>query len=93
MGLMGGNLDRIVADGDVVLTQPLFHRQGTGEELVYTADDGKFLLTGSTGRRPRIEDAQQGTVTGGTLQFSSHEQRVDVLSGEGRAVSTTRVNK
>jgi lipopolysaccharide export system protein LptA len=91
--MMSGNIDRIVADGDVFFTQPAPRRQGTGEELVYTADDGKFILTGSKGRRPRIEDEQQGTVTGDTLQFSSHEDRVDVLSGDGRAVTTMRVNK
>jgi lipopolysaccharide export system protein LptA len=91
--MMSGNVDRIVADGDVFFSQPAPRRQGTGQELVYTADDGKFLLTGSAGRRPRIEDAQQGTVSGEALQFSSHEERVDVISSSGRTVTTTRVNK
>jgi lipopolysaccharide export system protein LptA len=88
---MSGSLDRLVATGNVVLTQPL--RQGTGEQLVYTADDSKFVLTGSAGRQPRIEDKQQGTVTGETIQFLSHDDRVDVTSGTHRTVTTTHLNK
>ena len=45
-------LDRIVATGRVVITQP--GRSGSGEKLVYTADDGKYILTGTPGNPPRI---------------------------------------
>lgn len=82
-------VDRIVAKGHVVLQQPT--RRGTGERLVYTAGDGKFVLTGGP---PSIFDAERGTVTGASLTFYSRDDRVLVESGEsGRSVTTTRVSK
>lgn len=84
-----GQLDRIIAEGHVVMQQP--NRRGTGDKLVYTADDGKFVMTGGP---PQIADAQQGTVTGAALTFYSHDDRV-LVEGEGttRAVTKTRVSK
>jgi len=82
-------LDHIIAEGDVVLREP--SRHGTGDKLVYTADDGKFVLTGGP---PRISDATQGTVTGSSLTFYSHDDRVLVEGGgTTRVVTTTRVSK
>lgn len=82
-------LDRIAADGHVVLQQP--NRRGTGDKLVYTADDGRFVMTGGP---PTIFDAQQGTVTGSSLTFYSRDDRVLVEGGSStRAVTTTRVSK
>ena len=89
--MMSGSLDHLIATGNVVLTQP--SRQATGEELVYTADDSKFVLTGTPGRPPRVEDRQQGTVTGEKLQFLSQEDRVDVIGGDHRTVTTTHLKK
>ena len=37
-------VERIVAEGQVIIQQP--NRRATGEKLVYTASDGKFVLTG-----------------------------------------------
>ena len=34
----------MVAIGKVVVTEP--NRRAVGDKLVYTADDGKYLLTG-----------------------------------------------
>jgi lipopolysaccharide export system protein LptA len=87
---MSGQVDHILAAGDVFLDQPL--RQGTGEELVYTADDGKFVLTGSAKRPPRIEDRLKGTVTGDALVFLSRDSKVDVENGPGRTVTTTHLS-
>src|SRR6266436_5695862 len=39
-----GQVERIVAEGKVVITQPTRH--ATGDRLVYTAAEDKFLLTG-----------------------------------------------
>jgi len=89
--MMSGQIDHIVATGNIFLTQPL--RQGTGQQLVYTADDGKFVLTGDSFRPPRIEDRQQGTVSGEALQFLSRDDRVDVIGGDRRTVTTTHLNK
>ncbi len=82
-------LERLVADGHIVMQQP--NRRGTGEKLVYTADDGKFVMTGGP---PTIFDAEQGTVTGAALTFYSRDDKVLVEGGgNSRAVTTTRVSK
>ncbi|HZD48231.1 MAG TPA: LptA/OstA family protein [Silvibacterium sp.] len=81
-------LDRIVAIGHVVLTQP--GRKGVGEKLVYTADDGKYILTGAPGNPPRISDQAKGTTTGSTLIFNSQDDSVVVSGGQSSAVTDTR---
>ena len=84
-------LDHIVATGHVVVTQP--GRKGVGEKLVYTADDGRYVLTGSPGDPPRIEDAAKGTTTGATLIFNSQDDSVVVSGGQSGAVTETRTSK
>ena len=54
--------DRIVATGHVVITQP--GRSGIGEKLVYTADDGKYVLTGAPGNPPALPTMQKGPLLG-----------------------------
>ncbi len=76
-----GQVDRIVAEHSVVVTQPTRH--ATGEQLVYTAADAKFVLTGGT---PSIFDAERGKITGDSLTFYRHDDRVLV---EGREASPT----
>lgn len=73
-------LDRIVAQGDIVIQQP--NRKATGSQLVYTAQEQKFVLTGSPGRRPSIFDAEHGQISGDSLTFYTHDGRVLVGSGE-----------
>jgi lipopolysaccharide export system protein LptA len=68
-------IDHMVAAGKVVVTEP--NRRAVGDRLVYTADDGKYLLTG---RSPSIFDAERGTVWGDSLTFYSHDDRVLVES-------------
>ena len=68
-------IDHIVATGKVVVTEP--NRRAVGDRLVYTADDGKYFLTG---RSPSIFDAERGTVWGDSLTFYSHDDRVLVES-------------
>jgi len=76
-----GQVDRIVADGNVVITQP--SRRATGERLEYLAADDKFVLTGGS---PSIFDAEHGKITGDSLTFFRHDDRVLV---EGRETSPT----
>jgi lipopolysaccharide export system protein LptA len=82
---MPGRVDHIVAEGQIVITEPTRH--ATGEGLVYTAADDKFVLTGgpSTGP-PSIFDAERGKITGDSLTFYRHDDRVLV---EGREISPT----
>jgi lipopolysaccharide export system protein LptA len=60
----------------VLIVQP--GRRGTGERLVYTAADGRYVLTGGPGQPPRIVDSQKGTTTGVALIFKSADDSVEV---------------
>ena len=86
---LGGpaQLDHLVATGDVVIVQP--RRRATGQKLVYTAADDKFVLTGGP---PSIFDAEQGKITGVSLTFFRRDDRV-LVEGEAStpAVTQTRV--
>jgi lipopolysaccharide export system protein LptA len=73
-------LDRIVAQGEIQIEQP--NRKATGNQLVYTAQDEKLVLTASQGRRPTIMDAEHGQITGDSLTFYRHDDRVLVDSKE-----------
>ncbi len=68
-------IDHMIAIGKVIVTEP--NRRGVGDRLVYTADDGRYYLTGKT---PSIFDAEHGTVWGDSLTFYSHDDRVLVES-------------
>jgi len=78
---LGGRVDRMVASGTVELEQP--GRKGSGDKLVYTAEDKTFVLTGTKAAPPKIVDERQGTVTGASLRFRSGDDSVEVLSGDG----------
>ncbi len=86
------SVERIVATGHVVVEQP--GRRGTGTRLLYTASDGKFVLTGDGAHPPQVVDSIQGTVTGQVLTFSSQTQAI-IVSGSPNdaAVTKTRVQK
>jgi len=76
---MPGQVERIVAEDRVVITEPMRH--ATGDRLVYTAAEDKFVLTGGS---PSIFDAERGKITGDSLTFYRHDDRVLV---EGRETS------
>ncbi len=80
-GSTRGQVDRIVAEGDIVITQP--SRRATGDRLEYVAADDKFVLTGGP---PSIFDAEHGKITGDSLTFFRRDDRVLV---EGRETSPT----
>jgi lipopolysaccharide export system protein LptA len=80
-----GQVDRIVAEEKVVVTEPTRH--ATGERLVYTAAEDKFVLTGGPlSGPPSIFDAERGKITGDSLTFFRRDDRVLV---EGRETSPT----
>ncbi len=82
-------IDHMVAIGRVVVTEP--NRRAVGDRLVYTADDGKYYLTGKS---PSIFDAEHGTVWGDSLTFYSHDDRVLVESkGSPPTVTRARITK
>jgi lipopolysaccharide export system protein LptA len=80
-------LEKIVAAGQVIVTQP--GRHGTGDLLVYTAGEDKFVLTGGP---PSIFDAEHGKITGVSLTFFRRDDRVLVEGTKtSPAVTQTRV--
>jgi lipopolysaccharide export system protein LptA len=83
-------VDRLFAEGKVVLVQP--GRRGTGDKLAYTGSDGKAVLSGKTAR---VDDAQQGSTMGTQLTFNSRDDRISVENqqGAGRVRSTHRLKK
>ncbi len=89
--LQSSQVSQIVARGGVQLQQP--GRKGTGEELTYTAQDGKFVLTGTSTVPPRLTDQVRGTVTGASLIFNDRDDSVIVSGGPSKAVTQTRVAK
>jgi lipopolysaccharide export system protein LptA len=81
-----GQVDHIIAQNNVVVTEPT--RRATGDRLVYTSDDDKFVMTGGP---PSIFDAEQGRTTGDSLTFYRHDDRVLVESkGKGTSPTVTR---
>jgi lipopolysaccharide export system protein LptA len=82
-----GQLDHLVAKGNVVVQQPT--RRAEGKTLVYTASDDKFVLTGGP---PSIFDAERGKITGVSLTFFRGDDRV-LVEGEASTpvVTQTRV--
>jgi lipopolysaccharide export system protein LptA len=82
-------LDHVVAEGNVVIQQQ--GRRGTGRTLTYLARDGSFTLAGNS---PSIFDAEHGKVTGDSLTFFSHDDRVLVEGGHtAPSVTKARVIK
>lgn len=93
-------VERVVAKGRVVIRQAA--RVATGEQAVYTSEDGMFVLTGNVGAPPRVEDEQNGSVTGAALRFKAGDNSVMVdghangglpASGDGRVHLRTRVKQ
>ena len=82
-----GKVERIVAEGQVVLTDQ--NRRATGDQLTYTTADDKFVLSGGP---PSIFDAEHGKITGVSLTFFRHDDRV-LVNGTtiNPAVTQTRV--
>jgi lipopolysaccharide export system protein LptA len=79
--MLSGNVERIQAEGAVVIEQP--GRRGYGESLLYTTQDGHYLLTGTPAAPPKLIDDVKGTVTGASLLFESNDDTVIVSGGTG----------
>jgi lipopolysaccharide export system protein LptA len=92
-GFMGGSLERMLVTGRIEMEQP--GRRVTGDQLVYTASDEMYVLTGTATVLPKVVDERRGTVTGTSLRFHSGDENVVVSnegSGAGQRVRTeTRV--
>ena len=80
-----GEVERMVAQRNVVLTQP--GKRGTGNWAQYNASDETVMLTGEPAR---VEDAQEGNSESRRLTVYLRENRV-VSDSPGGAQSTGRV--
>ena len=86
-GTAAGRVERIVAQGKILITQPA--RRATGDQLVYSAVEDKIVLSGGP---PSIFDAEHGKITGVSLTFFIHDDRVLVEgSNSSPTVTQTRV--
>jgi lipopolysaccharide export system protein LptA len=79
-----GQVEKIIAESDVVIVEP--SRRATGEHLVYAAADDKYVLTGGP---PSIFDAEHGKITGDSLTFYRHDDRV-LVEGKTTSPAVTR---
>lgn len=84
---LGGSVEKIVLSGGVRISEP--GRIATGEQMLYTAANQEFVLTGSPGHLPRITDEKQGNITGGTLLFGAADSTI-VVAGEPGAHGQAR---
>jgi len=76
---VASSVERIVMSGAVKVEQP--GRTATGDQLLYTAATGEFVLTGTPGHPPHVVDEKQGSITGATLLFHAPDSTI-VVAGE-----------
>ena len=76
---VASQLEKIVMSGAVKVEQP--GRTATGDQLLYTAATGEFVLTGTPGHLPHVVDDKQGNITGATVMFRSPDSTI-VVAGE-----------
>jgi lipopolysaccharide export system protein LptA len=83
-------IDRMLAEGNVVLIQP--GRRGVGDKFAFTSTDGRAVLSGKTAR---VDDSEKGATMGSQLTFYSRDDKifVDNQQGAGRVRSTHRLKK
>lgn len=81
-------VDRMTAHGHVVVLSA--GRRGTGEQLVYTGENGDYVLTGTAAVLPRMTDPARGSVSGQALIFHSRDDSVSI---EGKTRTETTAPK
>jgi lipopolysaccharide export system protein LptA len=84
-------VDRMTARGHVAITSQ--GRRGTGEQLVYRAETGEYVLTGTAATPPRMTDPARGTVTGEALIFHGHDDSVSIEGGGRKTTTETSAPK
>jgi len=73
----GSEVDRVVADGHVQVTQP--QRRASGDHADYLASTGKIVMQGGP---PSLYDEDKGFTTGQSLTFYIHDDTLAVDGGE-----------
>lgn len=88
LGTSASQIDRIIADGNVILQQP--NRRATGEHLDYSSTLDEYIMSGGN---PQLFDAERGTTVGASLTFHKGDDRVQVDGADSRSVTHTRAPK
>ena len=65
-----------MADGGIRIEQP--GRVAIGQQVIYTASDGLFVLTGTPAAPPVVTDQATGELTGAVIRFHTGDNRVAV---------------
>lgn len=86
---LSGALNHFVAKGHVVLDES--GRRAIGDQIVYTAADETFLLTGTAQIPPRITDESGTAVTGTSLRFRRGDNSVVVSGRDANGSQVRRV--
>ncbi|MBV9669994.1 MAG: LPS export ABC transporter periplasmic protein LptC [Acidobacteriales bacterium] len=90
VAMQRNQVQQITAIGSVNLRQA--GRSGVGDKLVYDSRNESYRLTGSGDARPSIFDAELGTITGDSLTWYRHDDRVLVESQGNRTLTRTYVD-
>jgi lipopolysaccharide export system protein LptA len=89
-----GQIDQILASGAVHLEERNPVRTADGEKLTFFADSAKYVLTAGQGKTCSIFDAEHGKIEAVSLTFYSHDDTVQVGSGENtRVVTKTQIKE
>jgi lipopolysaccharide export system protein LptA len=89
-----GQIDQILASGSVHLEERNPARTADGEKLTFLADSAKYMLTSGRGKTCSIFDAEHGRIEAVSLTFYSHDDTVQVGSGENtRVVTKTQIKE
>lgn len=81
-----GSLQSIVATGNVKLQQP--GRSARGQELLYTAKEDQYRLSGQQDKPAFLHDSLRGDVTGASLIFHGSDERAEVAGETSHPVRT-----
>ncbi len=85
-GLEAGDVDRLVAQGSVIMTEP-GGRSGTSDKATYTTGDGVLVMEGN----PRLTDGEN-TITGETIRYYTQQNRSEVIGGSKKRVEAVFTN-
>ncbi len=78
-GLAAGDIDRLVAKGNVRMKRE--KNSSTSQRATYTMDTGVLVLEGN----PRLTDGEN-VITGEVVRYFMHENRSDVVGGPKKQV-------
>jgi lipopolysaccharide export system protein LptA len=86
-----GDLDRILANGDVAFTQGT--RKGHGERLDYNVSTGESLLTGTTSSDAEVSDGTRLVQKGCSIQIAADGEKIAKTCSDRSVTSESKIKK